>query len=200
MVAPARPRSLPLRIFRFWSSDNFYDRTGETTKKIFGQLSLATKAKPLLTVAGNHDYWVLGGPGVGTTEDQFANGHMQYYGQDTKASEGVSPASTGAAATPLNFSSDPHAGHVILGGNLPAIENSFLCRTALLPHPLLGFVSLALELLSLQLTSPAHPCGPGTSDGKRRSPDRKPRGGWLFWGVLPRRVPAAHDRSLRVVW
>lgn len=44
----------------FWSilGDNFYDRTGEATKKIFSKISLQTKAKPLVTVPGNHDYWV----------------------------------------------------------------------------------------------------------------------------------------------
>lgn len=141
-----RPRSGPPRSTAPFPRDNFYDRTGETTKKIFSQLSLATKAKPLLTVAGNHDYWVLGGPEVGTTSDQYANGHMQYYGQDTKAGEGVTPASKGPAAVPLNFSIDPHAGHVIKGGNLPAIENSFLCKDCRSP---------ALSLAHLRRISPS---------------------------------------------
>lgn len=44
----------------FWGllGDNFYDRTGEATKKMFSAISQETKAKPFLTVPGNHDYWV----------------------------------------------------------------------------------------------------------------------------------------------
>jgi hypothetical protein len=51
---------------------------------------------------------------------------MQYYGQDTKAAENVTPLSTGSAAVPLNFSIDPSRGHPILSGNVPVITNSFL--------------------------------------------------------------------------
>jgi hypothetical protein len=44
----------------FWGllGDNFYDRDGEATKKMFAKFSQETKAKPFLTVPGNHDYWV----------------------------------------------------------------------------------------------------------------------------------------------
>eukprot|EP01012_Entosiphon_sulcatum_P025689 TRINITY_DN3103_c0_g1_i1.p1 TRINITY_DN3103_c0_g1~~TRINITY_DN3103_c0_g1_i1.p1 ORF type:complete len:410 (-),score=53.23 TRINITY_DN3103_c0_g1_i1:72-1268(-) len=69
----------------WWSilGDNFYDRTGHNSAKFFSQLSAAVKATPLLTVPGNHDYWIAGSPGLQTDADQFGVGFMQYYGQDT---------------------------------------------------------------------------------------------------------------------
>lgn len=68
---------------------------------------------------------MLGAPEVSTVEDQYSNGFMQFYGQDTKAAEAVSPATSGTAAVPFNFSIDPHAGHTLFGGNKPDISNSF---------------------------------------------------------------------------
>eukprot|EP00038_Savillea_parva_P010735 m.192410 g.192410 ORF g.192410 m.192410 type:complete len:573 (-) comp18633_c0_seq1:255-1973(-) len=113
---------------QFWAilGDNFYDRTGATTKKMFAAISTETKARPFLSVPGNHDYWVLGTPEVGTVDDQYGNGFMQYYGQDTLAAHTVLPNTTGAAAVPYNFSIDPHKGHVLFGGNKPVIDNSFV--------------------------------------------------------------------------
>lgn len=78
-----------------------------------------SKATPLLTVPGNHDYWILGEPAIHTQLDQFANGHMQFYAQDTKAAEFARPGAAGAAAVPFNFSNDPTK------GQLPALENAF---------------------------------------------------------------------------
>jgi hypothetical protein len=71
---------------------------------------------------GNHDYWILAAPEVATTLDQFANGFMQYYAQDTLAAKALAPGST---SPPFNFSVDPSAGHLLLGGRPPAIDNSF---------------------------------------------------------------------------
>eukprot|EP00937_MAST-01D_sp_MAST-1D-sp2_P006156 g6156.t1 len=108
----------------FWAllGDNFYDKTGEVTAEMFARFSADTKASLMLTVPGNHDYWVLGAPAAGTKGDQYANGHMQWYAQDTKASAALQPGDAGA---PFDFSSDPGKGHPLRGGNLPAIENSF---------------------------------------------------------------------------
>jgi hypothetical protein len=60
----------------FWGilGDNFYDKSGGLTRRIFAELSVQTKAKPMITVPGNHDYWVLGSPQVGQKSDQYANG------------------------------------------------------------------------------------------------------------------------------
>jgi len=97
--------------------DNFYDRSGHTTQHIFEQLSVATKSKILLSVAGNHDYWILGSPDVSTKEDQYGYGHMQWYAQDVlAAAEGT---------VPYNFSINPSSHHIFFGGNLPSISNSF---------------------------------------------------------------------------
>jgi len=73
----------------YWGvlGDNFYDREGLTTRHFYGQLTTATKSKIMVTVPGNHDYWVLGGPQVGRTVDQYGYGWLQWYGQDVKASE-----------------------------------------------------------------------------------------------------------------
>jgi len=72
----------------FWSllGDNFYDKKGKLSKSFFDRLSLDIKQKVLLTVPGNHDYWVHGLPSLQTPGDQFGLGFMQYYGQDTVSS------------------------------------------------------------------------------------------------------------------
>jgi len=59
---------------------------------------------------------------VGTTSDQCANGHLQYYGQDPKAAEHVLAGDTSA---PYDFSVDPNKGHLLLGCSVPAINNHF---------------------------------------------------------------------------
>ena len=108
----------------FWGvlGDNWYDRTGETSASVFEKINMAVKAKIMLAVAGNHDYWIVS-PLVTTTADQFGNGHFQWYAQDSKAAEALLPGSTGQA--PFNYSIDPSKGHTLFGGNLPAIANSF---------------------------------------------------------------------------
>ena len=109
----------------FWGvlGDNWYDRTGETTADIYARLSLHTLSKPFVTVAGNHDYWVLGGPHDSERDfDQYGNGFMQYYAQDTLASRHATP---GSPLPPFNLSISPSAGRSIWqSGNLPAIENA----------------------------------------------------------------------------
>lgn len=121
---PALLNAFVSRDSDYWGifGDNFYDQDGSVTAGVYNQLSLETLSKIMLSVPGNHDYWVMGSPLVGTSSDQYANGHMQYYAQDTLAAKGLLP---GDAAPPFDFSSDPGKGHVILGGNLPAIANSF---------------------------------------------------------------------------
>eukprot|EP01063_Lacrimia_lanifica_P014172 TRINITY_DN20813_c0_g1_i1.p1 TRINITY_DN20813_c0_g1~~TRINITY_DN20813_c0_g1_i1.p1 ORF type:complete len:522 (+),score=168.85 TRINITY_DN20813_c0_g1_i1:53-1618(+) len=108
----------------FWGvlGDNWYDQTGETTASVFAKLSLELKAKLMLTVAGNHDYWIVAPPG--TSADQFGNGHMQWYAQDAKAAEGLLPEGANGTA-PFDYSVDPSRGHWLFGGNLPQINNGF---------------------------------------------------------------------------
>jgi len=110
----------------FWGvlGDNWYDRNGATTARVFSQLGMETLQKPLLTVAGNHDYWVLSNPSVAMRDlDQFGYGHLQYHAQDTLAARSARPGSSSPA--PFNLSIDPAAGHGLFGGgNLPPVENS----------------------------------------------------------------------------
>merc|ERR1712194_687011 len=90
----------------FWGiyGDNFYDRTGAISKDVFSRITVDAKSKLFTSVPGNHDYWVLGSSIVSSVADQCANGHMQFYGQDAKAAEGVPQ---GSDAAPFNFSIDP---------------------------------------------------------------------------------------------
>ena len=90
--------------------------------QVYSQLAPATLNKIHLSVAGNHAYWVLGDSMLGTTADQYANGHMQYYAQDTRAARDHL---VGDNRPPFNFSVDPGKGRILFGGNKPAIDNSF---------------------------------------------------------------------------
>jgi len=69
-------------------------------------------------VPGNHDYWVLGNPLLGSGADQCGNGFMQWYGQDTLAARNVSVKS---AQPPFDFSIDP--GRQLLGCRKAAPSN-----------------------------------------------------------------------------
>lgn len=62
-----------------------------------------------LSTAGNHDYWALGLPTLAAHSDQFGNGFMQYYAQDTIAAKDNSTYF-------LDFSVDPdkHGGEARL--------------------------------------------------------------------------------------
>jgi len=109
----------------FWGilGDNFYDRTGEVSAHVFDRISLEAKSKLFLSVAGNHDYWILGAPEVSTTFDQCGNGYMQFYAQDTKAAEF---SIAGNSSAPFDFSVDPDKDRWFgLGCNKPAMENFF---------------------------------------------------------------------------
>lgn len=107
----------------FWGiyGDNFYDRTGEITKNVFSRISLEAKSKFFTTVPGNHDFWVLGAPEVGSDFDQCANGFMQYYAQDAKAAEGIL---LGSTSPPFNFSVKPHS-HAWFSCSIPHRDNFF---------------------------------------------------------------------------
>jgi hypothetical protein len=94
----------------YWGilGDNFYDRVGDASAKFFGELSQAVKETPLVTVPGNHDYWVLGEPHLSSGADQCANGHMQFYAQDSDAASLVQP---GENTAPFNYSVSPGSGY-----------------------------------------------------------------------------------------
>ena len=64
--------------------DNFYDQDGRLTKHVFNGLSLEAKSKILMTVAGNHDLWVCGGPDCGDKYDQV---NVREIGSDELRSE-----------------------------------------------------------------------------------------------------------------
>jgi hypothetical protein len=107
----------------FWGifGDNFYDRQGDVTKGVYDQIDIATKSKIMLTVPGNHDYWVLGAPAVGAAADQYANGHMQWYAQDAKSAQA---SETSSDHVPFDFSVEP--GRAIdKKKDLPTLSNSF---------------------------------------------------------------------------
>jgi len=113
----------------YWGilGDNFYDQDGSVTARVFSQLSLTTLSKPLLSMPGNHDCWVLGNPLLGTRKDQYGNGFMQWYGQDTAAARGQL-AGESTSEAPYDFSVSPDEGYVrgaVLGGNLVEPSNTF---------------------------------------------------------------------------
>jgi hypothetical protein len=106
----------------FWGilGDNFYDRSGDASGVFFSMLNQSVKQKPLVTIPGNHDYWVLGEPLVSTRFDQCGNGHMQFYAMDSDAAARVSPGSSDA---PFNFSVNPVDG-LLLGCREASPDNS----------------------------------------------------------------------------
>ena len=71
--------------FRVVAGDNYYDRDGFITTRFHRKLNAAAKMQWQLTVPGNHDFWTDGAPIARSREDQYGNGFMQYYGQDTVA-------------------------------------------------------------------------------------------------------------------
>lgn len=109
----------------FWSllGDNFYDRTGEISADVFSRISDEAKSAFLLTVPGNHDYWVSCCPEWTDNSDQCGNGYMQFYMQDTKASEAVK---ANDSTAPFDFSVDPDdRDFSAIGCKKPAVENHF---------------------------------------------------------------------------
>jgi hypothetical protein len=111
VIRPGRASALD-----FWSilGDNFYDEFGTVSRKVFNDLTLQAKSIPLVTVPGNHDYWMVGHPQFRTPFDQFGNGFMQFYGQDVLASKGPNN-----SVNFLDFSVNPdgYAGHLAAAHN-----------------------------------------------------------------------------------
>jgi hypothetical protein len=105
----------------FWGilGDNFYDRTGAGSSIFYSKLNQSVKEKPLITVPGNHDYWILGDPKFSSKLDQCGNGHMQFYAMDNEAASKVPQ---GSNLAPFNYSVDPDAG--LLGCNAASADNS----------------------------------------------------------------------------
>lgn len=103
----------------FWQvlGDNFYDQEGDASSSFFAALSDATKSKFLYTTPGNHDFWVNSSPTLSVPWDQYGNGLMQFYGQDT----------LGASATsPYDFSINPDGSYGrARGENIPPASNFF---------------------------------------------------------------------------
>jgi len=88
--------------------DNFYDQDGRITKVVYDALSVEVKSKILVTVPGNHDVWVCGGPDCSTQYEQYGIGFMQYYAQDTIFStHSYSNKQKEDEELFLNFSDDP---------------------------------------------------------------------------------------------
>ena len=96
--------------------DNFYDRYGNLSSTWYDQLTLELKSKLFATVAGNHDYWSVGTPLLASKDDQFGNGHMQFYGMDSISSKNND-------VEFLNFTVDPDK--ETSGHRMAAMENFF---------------------------------------------------------------------------
>jgi len=97
----------------FWGlvGDNFYDLDGFPTEAFFGALSSSVKTATLISIPGNHDFWVAGDPSTWTPDDQLGYGFLQWYAQDTAAAvDGNSP---------YNFSASPDTSAT----NLPVVSN-----------------------------------------------------------------------------
>lgn len=111
--------------FDFWGmlGDNFYDRDGQLSSEFFNRLTLKAKSKPFITVPGEHDFWLDGAP-PGNLSDQLGFGHMQFYGQDTVASQRED-------GRPCDFS----GGH----GLQPAEAENFIFGTQLGDMAFFGF-------------------------------------------------------------
>ena len=104
--------------------DNWYDQCGDNAQKFYSRLETPVKTTLLITMPGNHDYWIAGKPewsppgytcAAGTPGagdgDQLGNGFMQYYGQDTLGA---------SDSTPYDFTT-PDPDH---GSRFPALATS----------------------------------------------------------------------------
>jgi hypothetical protein len=104
----------------FWQilGDNFYDLAGQATSTWFAALSDETKSKFLYSTPGNHDFWVGSSPSYAVPTDQYGNGMMQFYAQDTIASTDSSP---------YDFSVNPDDSslNVMKNENIPNPSNYF---------------------------------------------------------------------------
>lgn len=100
--------------------DNFYDKDGSLSRQFFDVLSLDIKATPFASTPGNHDFWMLGSPIFEQGSDQYINGFLQFYPQDTLASVETNHTAPGGF---LDLSVDPDkAGR---GHRLPSAANGF---------------------------------------------------------------------------
>lgn len=93
--------------------DNFYDQTGEFSAAFWNALTARSKSKVLMTVPGNHDFWVQGAPISRLLwrrrNDQFGYGLAQWHMQDTvAASSSLSDSVFGGPAV-FDYSIDPDA-------------------------------------------------------------------------------------------
>lgn len=86
----------------YWMNvgDLFYDQSGDLTPKFFSSLSLKAQGKIHGIAMGNHDYWIHGNPDDATEDDQYGNGIMQWYAQDTMSAKADE-------SSPFDFSRDP---------------------------------------------------------------------------------------------
>jgi len=98
------PAQAPGEAASYWAmmGDDLYDRDGDLTSSWWNSLSSTAQSRLFLTTAGNHDLWIDGNPGDATQGDQYGNGFVQFYGQDTVAA-------LADAAQPFDFSVDPDA-------------------------------------------------------------------------------------------
>lgn len=114
---------MPRPDFHFWGmlGDNFYDRHGLISSDFFSAVSTEAKSKPLLTVPGNHDFWINGDDLRAEFDDQFGWGFLQFYAQDTAAG-----AVERKGHAPFNFVLSKRKHQPIeLGNQLRARQNYF---------------------------------------------------------------------------
>ena len=78
-------------------------QSGNITTQFFDSLSDNVTNKVMLTVPGNHDYWVDGSPAEAMDDDQYGNGFAQFYAMDPYA------ATKGEGDEYLNLTVDPGA-------------------------------------------------------------------------------------------
>ena len=118
------PAARPAEAAAYWAmlGDDLYDRDGQLTASWWNALSDVSAGKLFLTTAGNHDLWIDGNPGDATQRDQFGNGFVQFYGQDSVAALYNDAVAGDDAGSPFDFSVDPDAAY----GAFPANVNAAL--------------------------------------------------------------------------
>jgi len=86
----------------YWMNigDLFYDQTGRVTKRVFSGLHKNVQTAVHGVSFGNHDYWNDGKPSGAVSSDNFGNGLMQWYAQDTMTAK-EDP------TKPFDFSANP---------------------------------------------------------------------------------------------
>jgi len=93
--------------------DNLYDQTGEITAPFWNALTAKSKSKVLMTVPGNHDFWVLGSPASRVLwrkrSDQFGYGMAQWHMMDTVSAKESLNHTEFNARDMFEYSVDPDA-------------------------------------------------------------------------------------------